>query len=89
MQRRVHNIEDELVFSNHTGYVFHESRGFEEGSEDELRIVQEFVHRKLRERHLKDRLHAIWFAPFGICNCKSTKVSFSGIVFRWTMTGQS
>jgi hypothetical protein len=62
----MHNIEDELIFTNHTGYIFHDSRGFEAGGEDELKIVQEFVRRKSRERELKDRLHAIWFVPLGI-----------------------
>jgi hypothetical protein len=62
----MHNIEDELIFTNHTGYIFHDSRGFEAGGEDELKIVQEFVLHKSRERQLKDRLHAIWFVPFGI-----------------------
>jgi hypothetical protein len=37
----------------------------EAGSEDELKIVQDFVYRKSRERRLKDRLHAIWFVFFG------------------------
>jgi hypothetical protein len=71
----MHNIEDELIFTNHTGYLFHDSRGFEAGGQDELKIVQEFVRRKSRERRLKDRLHAIWFlpVPFGIYNCKFTK----------------
>jgi hypothetical protein len=69
----MHNIEDELIFTNHTGYLFHDSRGFEAGSEDELKIVQEFVRRKSRERQLTDRLHAIWFVLFGIYNGKFTK----------------
>jgi hypothetical protein len=64
IQRGEHNIEDELVFSRHDGYVFHDSRGFEGGSEDELKIVQEFVRRRSQEKRLKDRLHAIWFVPF-------------------------
>jgi hypothetical protein len=68
VQRGEHNIEDELVFSNHTGYVFHNSRGFEAGGLEELHIVQDFVRRKSRERRFEDRLHAIWFASFGICN---------------------
>ena len=59
-QRDLHDIEDELIFANHDGYVFHDSRGFEAGSEDELKIVQEFVTRKSREKRLSDRLHAIW-----------------------------
>jgi hypothetical protein len=62
----MHDIEDELIFTNHNGYIFHDSCGFEAGSEDELKIVQEFVRRKSRERQLKDRLHAIWFVPLHI-----------------------
>jgi len=49
------------VFANHDGYVFHDSRGFEAGAEDELKIVQDFVRRKSQEKRLKDRLHAIWY----------------------------
>jgi len=63
VQRGLHNIEDELVFANHDGYVFHDSRGFEAGGEDELKIVQDFVRRKSQEKRLNDRLHAIWFVP--------------------------
>ena len=61
LQRGYHDIDDELIFEKHDGYIFHDSRGFEAGSEDELKIVQEFVQRKSREGRLKDRLHAIWF----------------------------
>jgi hypothetical protein len=68
----MHNIEDELIFTNHDGYIFHDSRGFEAGSEEELQIVQDFVGRKSREDRLKDRLHAIWFVPLDIYNCKFT-----------------
>jgi hypothetical protein len=68
----MHDIEDELIFTNHTGYIFHDSRGFEAGGEDELNFVQEFVRRKLREPQLRDRLHAIWSVPFGIYPSKFT-----------------
>jgi hypothetical protein len=70
----MHNIEDELIFTNHDGYIFHDSRGFEAGGEEELQIVQDFVRRKSREGRLEDRLHAIWFVPFGTHNCKFTKL---------------
>ncbi|KAH9027786.1 hypothetical protein EDB85DRAFT_2148279 [Lactarius pseudohatsudake] len=33
MDRGEHTIDDELVFSNHRGYVFHDSRGIESGVE--------------------------------------------------------
>ena len=62
----MHTIEDELVFTKHEGYVFHDSRGFECGSQDEVDIVQDFVRRKSREKRLKDRLHAIWFVHLRI-----------------------
>ncbi|KAF8960039.1 hypothetical protein BDZ97DRAFT_1357343 [Flammula alnicola] len=61
MERGEHSVEDELVFSNHEGYIFHDSRGFESGGNEELEIVQEFVRQKSGERRLKDRLHAIWY----------------------------
>jgi hypothetical protein len=64
VQRGEHDIEHELIFSRHDGYVFHDSRGFEAGSEDELMILQDFVRRKSQARKLKDRLHAIWFVSF-------------------------
>jgi hypothetical protein len=60
-QRGEHNIENELSFTSHGGYVFHDSRGFESGDNKELEIVQDFVRRKSQETKLKDRLHAIWF----------------------------
>ena len=60
-QRGEHTIDDELVFSNHRGYIFHDSRGIESGSTEELEILQQFIRRKCGERGLRDRLHAIWF----------------------------
>ena len=50
MQRGYHDINDELIFTNHDGYVFHDSRGFEAGSKDELEIVQEFVKSKSQQK---------------------------------------
>ena len=65
-QRGEHTIDDELVFSNHTGYVFHDSRGIECGSTEELETLREFIRRKCAENELRKKLHAIWFArlPF-------------------------
>ena len=49
------------MFSNHNGYVFHDSRGIESGSIEELEILKEFIQRRCREKRLRDKLHAIWF----------------------------
>jgi GTPase SAR1 family protein len=85
VQRGEHDIKHEIMFSKHMGYVFHDSRGFEGGSEDELRTVQDFVRHRSRATRLKDRLHAIWSVPFSVLNRKFTAVCFSGTAFRWTL----
>jgi len=87
VQRGEHNIEHELMFSSHKGYVFHDSRGFEGGSEDELKAVQDFVRQRSQERLLKDRLHAIWCVSLDIFHRKFTEVCVSGTAFRWTVLG--
>ncbi|KAH8996998.1 hypothetical protein EDB86DRAFT_2803732 [Lactarius hatsudake] len=61
LRRGEHSIDDELKFSNHEGYVFHDSRGIESGGIDELEILRQFIRRKCQERRLGDRLHAIWY----------------------------
>ena len=65
-QRGEHTIDDELVFSNHTSYVFHDSRGIESGGTEELETLRRFIGRKCGEKELQKKLHAIWFAwlPF-------------------------
>ncbi|KAH8977051.1 GTP-binding protein [Lactarius hatsudake] len=60
-QRGEHTIDDELMFSNHTEYIFHDSRGVESGSKEELVILQTFILRRCGERRLKNKLHAIWY----------------------------
>ena len=60
-QRGEHWIDEELVFSNHSGYVFHDSRGIESGSTKELEILREFIRSRCGKKRLHDRLHAIWF----------------------------
>jgi len=64
LQRGKHDIYDELTFSNHGGYVFHDSGGFECGDNNELEVVQNFVREKSTAKQLRDRLHVIWYSPF-------------------------
>jgi len=61
MDRGEHTIDDELVFSNHRGYAFHDSRGIESGSIEELETLKEFIRRKCGKERLSDKLHAIWY----------------------------
>ena len=80
VQRGEHDIERELAFSSHDGYIFHDSRGFEAGEETELKIVQDFVRRRSQEKLLNDRLHAIWFVRLGT---PSYSCKFMGLGFRY------
>ena len=80
MQRGQHDIYDELIFTKHDGYIFHDSRGFEAGSKDELETVQEFVKNKSGQKRLRDRLHAIWLVFSWIYSCQFTR---SRLLFRY------
>ena len=60
VQRGVHNITDELVFSSNRGFVFHDSRGIEAGTTNEMETIQAFISERANARRLKDKLHAIW-----------------------------
>ncbi|KAJ7024135.1 hypothetical protein C8F04DRAFT_165267 [Mycena alexandri] len=59
--RGEHNISDELEFSNHDGYVFHDSCGLENGSTKELKTLQDFVRKRAEKRRLVKQLHVIWY----------------------------
>ncbi|KAF8259469.1 hypothetical protein EI94DRAFT_1834397 [Lactarius quietus] len=61
VNRGEHEIDDELVFSNHRGYVFHDSKGIEAGDAEELEILKDFIRRKCEEKRLRKKLHAIWY----------------------------
>ncbi|KAL4074914.1 hypothetical protein V8B97DRAFT_2022521 [Scleroderma yunnanense] len=59
--RGYHNIEDELIFRSNPGFIFHDSRGFEAGSENELNLMKNFVAERATTMKLEKRIHAIWF----------------------------
>ncbi|KAJ7455482.1 hypothetical protein FB451DRAFT_642628 [Mycena latifolia] len=61
VERGQHDISHELVFSNHTGYFFHDTRGFESGGTNEIQIVKDFICDCSTRRSLSERLHAIWY----------------------------
>ncbi|KAN0092578.1 hypothetical protein V8E55_003362 [Tylopilus felleus] len=60
-QRGEHDIEHEISFKSNDRFVFHDSRGFEAGSTDELHKVQAFIEERANEQALEARLHAIWY----------------------------
>jgi len=54
------SIERGLVSPQNNKFVLHDSKGFEPGEEDNLKIVQDFINRRRAETDLKDQLHAVW-----------------------------
>ncbi|KAG1718047.1 hypothetical protein EDB19DRAFT_1651491, partial [Suillus lakei] len=50
-QRGQHDIENEMVFRNNPGFVFHDSRGFEAGRESEFDTVKAFITRCSKKRN--------------------------------------
>ncbi|KAG2117698.1 GTP-binding protein, partial [Suillus cothurnatus] len=60
-QRGLHDIENEMVFQNNPGFVFHDSRGFEAGGQPEFDKVKAFIARRSKEKRLSDRIHVIWY----------------------------
>ncbi|KAG1821461.1 hypothetical protein EV424DRAFT_827401 [Suillus variegatus] len=60
-ERGVHDIENEVVFRNNPGFVFHDSRGFEAGGQFEFDKVKAFIASRSKERCLSDRIHVIWY----------------------------
>ncbi|KAJ7764888.1 hypothetical protein B0H16DRAFT_1454686 [Mycena metata] len=58
--RGLHNIEYELRFPSRRGFVFHDSRGIESGSAEELETLRKFVETRSSTNSIHEQLHAIW-----------------------------
>ncbi|KAG8870749.1 hypothetical protein FRB97_009418 [Tulasnella sp. 331] len=58
-RRGTHDIENEITCPNMPGFVFHNSRGIECGSTDELDKLKDFIIRRGKMK-LSDQLHVIW-----------------------------
>lgn len=61
VMRGYHNIEDELIFGSNPNFVFHDSCGFEAGSEAQFQKMKGFVMHHATTSKLEKRIHAIWF----------------------------
>ena len=49
-----------MIFRGNSGFIFHDSRGFESGSVEELNIMTDFLTDRISEKRLERRLHVIW-----------------------------
>jgi hypothetical protein len=69
-----------MVFRSNQGFVFHDSRGFEAGSADELDDVKTFIKQRAKEKQLPQQIHAIWL----VNGCHSIyKVQSISLAFRY------
>ena len=61
IQRGEHDINNQLIFKSNPDFIFHDSRGFEAGTVDELELVKKFIRDRANTTALSDQLHAIWY----------------------------
>jgi hypothetical protein len=59
-QRGNHDIKNEMVFKSNPSFVFHDSCGFEAGSEGEFEDMKNFISERIHATKLEERIHAIW-----------------------------
>jgi hypothetical protein len=67
IQRGIHDIHRPFVFKNNPGFIFHDSPGFEAGSEKQLQDVLSFMEKKAKSTEVDDQLHAIWSVSLSQC----------------------
>ncbi|KAF8546842.1 hypothetical protein OG21DRAFT_1527565 [Imleria badia] len=61
MGHGIHNVENELIFRSNDKLVFHDSQGFEAGSEVEFLQMKKFIAGRAKTLTLKKHIHAIWY----------------------------
>ncbi|KAG1719507.1 GTP-binding protein [Suillus lakei] len=61
IKRGNHDIKNEMVFKSNPGFVFHDSCGFEAGSEEEFDSMKTFILDRINAKKLEERIHAIWY----------------------------
>ncbi|KAJ8075809.1 hypothetical protein PM082_021441 [Marasmius tenuissimus] len=61
VERGQSRIDWEITFPSNPGYVFHDSRGMEAGSTEEIDKLNDFMERRSKKRSLEEQLHVIWY----------------------------
>ncbi|KAG2063664.1 hypothetical protein BDR04DRAFT_1163437 [Suillus decipiens] len=54
------SINQEFISPENKRFVLHDSKGFEPGGRDNLKIVRDFINHRRAMPSLKDQLHAVW-----------------------------
>ncbi|KAG2051852.1 hypothetical protein BDR06DRAFT_938403, partial [Suillus hirtellus] len=56
-----HDITNEMMFKSTPGFVFHDSCGFEAGSEEDFENMKKFISEHAHATELEERIHTIWY----------------------------
>ncbi|KAG9033217.1 hypothetical protein FRB95_000472, partial [Tulasnella sp. JGI-2019a] len=59
MERGLHDVNLEITYPSMPGFVFHDSRGLESGSEVELNGIREFLAQRANDE--QNAVHVIWY----------------------------
>ncbi|KZP09843.1 hypothetical protein FIBSPDRAFT_839117 [Athelia psychrophila] len=59
--RGLHDVNNATVFPSNPGFIFHDSRGFESGSTQELEDVKKFITARSGSANTGNQIHAIWY----------------------------
>ena len=87
MQRGIHDISNQLIFKSSPQFIFHDSRGFESGSLNEIKTVKSFIAKRARSQELPEQLHAIWCGGHDSTHEEKLTGSMKGIVSQQIPTG--
>ncbi|KAJ6533350.1 GTP-binding protein [Mycena vulgaris] len=60
-KRGKHDINNEMIFNSNRQFIFHDSRGFESGSDLEVNTITDFIAKRAATHTLSEQLHAIWY----------------------------
>jgi hypothetical protein len=87
-QRGIHDINNELIFRSNPQFIFHDSRGFESGSLDEIETVKSFIAERAQSQELPKQLHAIWCGGYNSTHEEKLTGSMIGTVSLQIPTGR-
>ncbi|KAJ5777168.1 hypothetical protein N7520_000414 [Penicillium odoratum] len=81
----MHHVDEAFESDRHPGIIIHDSRGFQNGKEEELTILQTFVHSRAIEPEENDRLDAIWLCIPATSDRRFQKaeLAFLDTVHKW------
>jgi GTPase Era involved in 16S rRNA processing len=59
--RGVHDINRSFSFKSNPQFIFHDSPGFEAGSETQIKQIKSFIAKRAESTEVHDQLHVIWY----------------------------